>query len=220
MQDQEILKTVPEPTLRRLPAYCNYLRRLSQHEGQVFVSCSQIGRELALDPTQVRKDLAVTGIVGRPKVGYPTRELFDVIEEFLGWRDAQNVFLAGAGSLGTALLGYKSFDQYGIRIVAAFDSDPKKVNTEVHGVPVFALEKLPNLADRMKIHLGVLTVPAETAQTVCDVMIASGIRAIWNFAPTALRVPESIIVQNEHLFSSLAILSSKLVRALREEAHV
>lgn len=219
METPVTLKSIPEPTLRRLPSYCNYLRRLN-HLNQEFVSCTQIGQELDLDPTQVRKDLAVTGIVGRPKVGYPTRELFDTIEEFLGWRDAQNVFLVGAGSLGTALLGYTAFDQYGIRIVAAFDADPGKCGREIHGIPVFGLEKLPDLAVRMRIHLGILTVPVEAAQEACDVLVGAGIRAVWNFAPTALRVPSHVIVQNEHLFSSLAILSSKLTAALRETAHV
>jgi redox-sensing transcriptional repressor len=205
---------IPEPTLRRLPNYCHYLRRLAQQGGET-VSCTHIGLALNLDPTQVRKDLAVTGIVGRPKVGYHVQELYARIEDFLGWNNTQDAVLVGAGSLGTALLGYKSFDQNGVRIVAAFDVNPEKADTQIHGTPVFHLDKLPNLLDRMKIRVGILTLPADTAQTVCDLLVLCGVRAIWNFAPTALIVPDGVIVQNENLFSSLAILSSKLAGLLR-----
>ncbi len=211
------LQGIPEPTLRRLPTYCHLLRRLAQQEVD-RVSCTQIGRSLNLDPTQVRKDLAATGIIGRPKVGYQVLELCARIEDFLGWNNTQDAVLAGVGSLGTALLGYKPFAQNGVRIVAAFDTDPHKTEETVHDTPVFPLEKLPNLTERMKIHVGILTVPAESAQTVCDLMVLSGIRAIWNFAPAALIVPDSVIVQNENLFSSLAILSSKLAALLKSES--
>lgn len=205
---------IPEPTLRRLPNYCHFLRRLVQ-QGVEMVSCTQIGQALSLDPTQVRKDLALTGVVGRPKVGYQARELCARVEDFLGWNNTQDAVLVGVGSLGTALLGYKPFAQNGVCIVAAFDSDPEKVDTLVHGTPVFHLEKLPNLVDRMKIRVGILTLPADVAQTVCDLLVLCGVRAIWNFAPTALVVPEGVIVQNENLFSSLAVLSSKLAAVLR-----
>lgn len=212
--EQTAINGIPEPTLRRLPTYCQVLRRLAAQDHE-HVSCTQIGRELNLDPTQVRKDLSLAGATGRPKVGYPTGELYRSIETFLGWNDARDAVLVGAGSLGTALLGYTPFDQYGVKIVAAFDVDPAKCNTKIHGVRVFPLMKLPNLLERLHVHIGILTVPAEAAQSVCDQMTINGILAIWNFAPTALTVPEGVIVQNENLFSSLGILSSKLTAALR-----
>ena len=219
MLQNSILEGISEPTLRRLPAYCHVLRRiLEQHEAET-VSCTQIGLELQLDPTQVRKDLAVTGVVGRPKVGYQVQELYERVSDFLGWNNAQDAVLVGAGSLGTALLGYKGFDQNGVRIVAAFDVDPAKLGSHVHDTPVFPFEKMPNLVERLKVHLGILTVPMESAQAACDVMVLSGVRAIWNFAPVALTVPDTIIVQNENLFSSLAVLSSKLAAVLRSPAH-
>ncbi len=204
---------IPEPTLRRLPAYCQVLRRLSRQEYD-YVSCTQIGRELNLDPTQVRKDLALAGAAGRPKVGYPVDELYHAIENFLGWNNAREAVLVGAGHLGTALLGYTPFDQYGVRLVAAFDADPEKCGRQIHGVLVFPLEKMPNLLDRMKVHIGILTVPAEAAQSVCNLMTANGVLAVWNFAPIALDVPDGVIVQSENLFSSLGILSSKLTAVL------
>ena len=205
---------IPEPTLRRLPGYCQILQRLAR-EGMAQVSCTQIGRELHLDPTQVRKDLALAGASGRPKIGYETEVLLRQLPEFLGWNNARDAVLVGVGSLGTALLGYRPFNRYGVNIVAAFDDDPTKQDRQVHGVPVFPLLKLPNLLERMKVHIGILTVPGEAAQSVCDLMVMTGILAIWNFAPTALVVPDGIIVQNENLFNSLGVLSSKLTALLK-----
>ena len=216
MNTFEQIKTIPEPTLRRLPMYCDVLRRLQQQQC-VQVSCSSIGRALDLEPTQVRKDLAYTGVSGRPKVGYEVEVLHAAIEDFLGWNNTQDAFLVGVGSLGTALLGYLPFARYGVNIVAGFDVAEDKVGRVVHDTQIFALEKLPNLAQRMKIHLGIVAVPVEQAQRVTDLMVDSGeIRAIWNFAPTALEAPEGVIVQNENLFSSLGILSSKLAALLRD----
>ncbi len=207
---------VPEPTLRRLPSYCQVLQRLAQQDCQ-YVSCTQIGRELDLDPTQVRKDLACAGATGRPKVGYPVNTLYQALKTFLGWNNAQDAALVGTGHLGTALLGYRPLEQYGVRIVAAFDVDPLIYDRKIHNVMVFPLEKMPNLLERLNVHIGILSVPAEAAQPVCDIMTCNGIRAIWNFAPIALTVPEGVIVQDEDLFSSLGILSSKLAALLRAE---
>lgn len=205
---------IPEPTLRRLPNYCQVLHRLAK-DGHARVSCTRIGRELHLDPTQVRKDLALAGASGRPKVGYETEVLCRQLEDFLGWNNARDAVLVGVGSLGTALLGYSPFNRYGVNIIAAFDSDRAKQGRQVHGVPVFSPYRLPDLLARMKVHIGILTVPPEEAQAVCDLMVTAGILAIWNFAPTALAVPDTVIVQNENLFNSLGVLSSKLAALLR-----
>ena len=209
-------RTIPEPTLRRLPMYHHLLSKLSGG-GAVYTSCSTIGRELGLDPTQVRKDIESTGIIGKPKVGYPITGLLRAIEEFLGWNNTKDAFLVGAGSLGSALLGYEKFRRFGLNIVAAFDTDMLKIGTEIHGKHVLPLGKLVDLAQRMHIHLGVIATPADAAQPVADLMIEGGIRAIWNFAPAHLRVPESVILQNEDLYPSLASLSFRLERCLAKE---
>ncbi len=207
------IKRIPEPTLRRLPAYHHFLKSL-QARGREVVSCSHIGAQLRLDPTQVRKDLAATGITGRPKVGYPVAALVDSIEQFLGWKNVTDAFVVGVGSLGTALLHHQSFSRYGLNLVAAFDKDPAKIGTVVHGREVLPVEKLPSLALRMHTRIGIITTPPEGAQETADLMVAGGIRAIWNFAPTALTVPETVIVQHEDLFASFAVLSNKLKGAL------
>jgi redox-sensing transcriptional repressor len=209
----EMPRTVSEPTLKRLPLYHRFLKQLLQRK-QEAVSCTDIGEELKLDPTQVRKDLEAAGISGRPRIGYATAAVLDGIELFLGWKQVSEAFLVGAGSMGSALLGYRKFEECGLKIVAAFDSDPAKIGRKIHGKHVLALEKVAGLAQRMHVLIGIITVPAEQAQAVAELLVAGGVRGIWNFAPLRLRVPAHIIVHNEDLYCSLASLSQKLGRAL------
>jgi redox-sensing transcriptional repressor len=202
---------IPQPSLSRLPQYHHYLVEIKA-KGINSVSCSAIGRDLNLVPVQVRKDLQYTGIVGKPKTGYLVAELIVAIETFLGWNNVNEAFLVGAGNLGTALLGHERFSNFGLRIVAAFDTDPAKTGSWIHGKAVLPLDKLVDLAQRMSIHLGIITAPAEYAQDIADEMVKGGIQAIWNFAPVRLKVPAHIIVHQEDLYSSLASLSWKLAR--------
>ena len=208
------MKIVPEPTLKRLPLYHRFLKEW-QAAGHETVSCTDIGQDLGLDPTQVRKDLESVGAVGRPRIGYVLSNLTGELEQFLGWNNVNDAFLVGAGSMGSALLGYRKFEQCGLKIVAAFDLDPSKIGTRIHGKHVLALAKLPNLAQRMHILIGIITVPGTEAQAVADLMVAGGIRAIWNFAPVRLHAPEHVIVHNEDLYCSLAALSQKLFANLQ-----
>lgn len=210
------LKVVPEPTLKRLPLYHRFLKEW-ETAGRVTVSCTDIGQNLALDPTQVRKDLESVGIAGRPRIGYVLANLTGELERFLGWNNVNEAFLVGAGSMGSALLGYRKFEQCGLKIVAAFDLDPSKIGTPIHGKHVLSLEKLPNLARRMGIRIGIITVPATEAQAVANLMVEGGIRAIWNFAPVRLQVPAPVIVHNEDLYCSLAALSQKLFATLEND---
>jgi len=208
------LKIVPEPTLKRLPLYHSFLKEWHA-AGHATVSCTDIGNDLDLDPTQVRKDLEAVGAVGRPRIGYVLTNLTEGLEKFLGWNNVNDAFLVGAGSMGSALLGYRKFEQCGLKIVTAFDLDPSKIGTKIHGKHVLPLDKLPNLAQRMHILIGIITVPAAESQAVADLMIEGGIRAIWNFAPIRLHVPEYVIVHNEDLYCSLAALSQKLFANLQ-----
>ena len=203
------LKTIPEPSLRRLPVYHHFLKSLLKN-GFETVSSTGIAQGLSLNPIQVRKDLELTGIVGKPKVGYKTEELIHTLENFLGWDNETDAFLVGVGHLGEALLGYRGFRDVGINIVAAFDNDPGKLNQEIKGVRTFPMKKLPELGRRMRVKIGILTVPAEGAQEAANLLVESGIRAIWNFAPVKINVPGNVVVQHENLAASLAVLSKKL----------
>ena len=136
------LKSVPEPTLRRLPMYYRYVKEL-QKENWSYVSCSDIGEELKREPTQVRKDLGMTGIVGRPRVGYPVAALIAAIEQFLGFNNVNEAFLVGAGSMGSALIGYNKFQEYGLNIVQAFDNDRSKIGRTIHGKTIISCWVMP-----------------------------------------------------------------------------
>ena len=209
-------KSIGEASLRRLTLYHRVAQEISASGFQV-VSCSAIGRALNLDPTQVRKDIEATGIAGKPKVGYPLAILIRWIEDFLGWNNTKQAVLAGAGSLGSALVGYEKFRQLGMDIVAVFDIDPQKVGHTIHGKQVFFPDKLPSYALGAHIHLGVITTPASVAQATADLMIAGGIRAIWNFAPVHLRVPEFVVVRDEDLYEAIASLTFKLEKRMMAE---
>lgn len=216
IEEVDSSKHAPAPTVRRLPGYHRLAQRLLG-EGAQTVSCTTIALALSLDPTQVRKDIAITGIVGKPKVGYEIRQLLESIESFLGWDNVTDAFLVGAGSLGTALLGYKMFNEHGLKIVAAFDNDRTRIGVAIRGVEVLPIEKLPSLAGRMHVKIGVIATPAEAARDIAALLVASGIEAIWNFAPVHLDVPPEIIVEDVHLTSSLAVLSAKLTQKLKRK---
>jgi len=198
-------KIAAVPSIRRLPSYLHIIRQ-SKDEGNDYISGTVIAQELHLEPIQVRKDLAITGIVGKPKKGYPVVALIAAIEHFLGWDEVQAAILVGAGNLGTALTGYPEFQYHGMHICAAFDQDPSKIGQSIHGVPIFSLETLPIQVKNLDAHIAILTVPSAHAQEVADKLVAAGITAIWNFTNVKLKVPDSVIVQKEDLTSGYAML--------------
>lgn len=201
---------ISRKSLERLPVYHHYLEKKSS-DGLETISAPAIALDLQLNEVQVRKDLAlVAKTAGKPKMGYVIKELIADMEEFLGFHNTNQAVLVGVGYLGKALLSYKGFEQYGVEIVMAFDSDGRKVNTRIGGKMVLSMEKLENLCQRMNIHIGIITVPTEYAQGVCDRLVAGGVKAIWNFAPVHLSVPSHILVQNENMAVSLAALSKYL----------
>jgi redox-sensing transcriptional repressor len=212
MIDEPPFRTAPLPTVRRMPAYLNLLRRL-RAEGCQVVSGTRIAEELGLDSVQVRKDFSYTGMVGKAGVGFQIPTVIHMIETFLGWDNTTDAFLIGAGSLGTAIMGYQGFQRYGLNIVAAFDKNPEKNGLNIHGKQVLPMDKLLDLAQRMHVQVGIITVPAEGAQEVADQLVEAGVGAIWNFAPVSIKVPPTIILQNTELASELAVLSVMLSQA-------
>ena len=212
MKNQDILNVMndfSEPTLRRLPIYLQYLKGLESKNIQ-SISCSQIANDLNMNPIQVRKDIESTGVAGKPKVGYELKELIANIEKFLCCHIKNEAILVGAGHLGYALLGYHGFKEFGLEIVAAFDTSPDKVGKFINTKSVFHIDKLEEIIKRMNIEIGILTAPAAYAQQIADRMVNAGIKAIWNFAPVRINVKDDIIVQHENLASSLAVLSKKI----------
>jgi redox-sensing transcriptional repressor len=200
--------------VKRLPAYLQLLRVL-QGEGHEYVSGTVLATTHNLEPVIVRKDLAVTGVTGTPRLGFKVSELINAIEKFLGWDHQAKAVLAGVGNLGSALLGYRGFENYGLRIVGAFDQDPQKVGTWVQGRKVMAMSQLAAFVRRGNIQLGVLTAPGEAAQGIADLMVNAGIRGIWNFAPVKLVLPDKVVTHKEDLAEGLAVLSHRLLHLTR-----
>jgi redox-sensing transcriptional repressor len=154
----------------------------------------------------VRKDLAITGIVGRPKKGYPVLELIQAIERFLGWDTVRDVALVGAGNLGMALMGYGEFKLHGLRIVIAFDQNPQKIGATIRGIPVFSIDEAETRIRKRGIKTAILTVPSGVAQDITDRLVGAGIEGIWNFTNIKLKTPPEVVVQKEDLSSGYAML--------------
>lgn len=203
-------RNVSKPTLRRLPEYLNYLRQ-QMDSGKTTISATAVSADMKLNEVQVRKDLSsVSKSGGKPKTGYVIKDLINDISEYLGYNSLKNIILVGVGQLGGALLSYKGFEECGFRIVAGFDTHPSIVGMEINGKIVYPNNMMKNICELYNVEIGIIAVGETAAQSVCNLMIESGIRAIWNFAPVHLVVPDSIIVRNEHLSASLAILSKQL----------
>lgn len=203
------MTVVPEPTLKRLPLYLNLLKK-AKTAGIENISAPNMAEELALDPTQIVKDLSVTGIKGKPKVGYNIKTLINTIEEYLGFNRNNEAFLVGAGKLGQALLSYHELQGFGVNIIAAFDVDPAKIDTLYGNTQILHMDKLGELAGRLSVKIGVLTTPGDVAQAAAEAMVESGIRAIWNLSPVKLRLPEEVIVQDTSMYSNVAVLLRRL----------
>lgn len=207
------MTVAPLPTVRRFPSYLRVLEQLKA-EGNVTASATDIANVLKQKPIQVRKDLAYANVAGKPKVGFDIDELSKGLRSFLGWEKVSDAFLVGAGALGSALLGYDGFNEYGLNIVAAFDANPGLEGQKIHGKQVFPMEKLPDLVNRMKVKIAILTVPRDAAQEIADQLIEAGIKGIWNFAAPYINAPDDVVVQNENIASGLAVLSVKLATEL------
>lgn len=192
--------------LKRLPVYMSYLKSLDVGDSD-YISSATVADALDMNDVQVRKDLAaVCRSTGIPKKGFVVHDLIGGISDFLGYSEGNDAILIGAGNLGMALMSYHGFDNYGINIVAAFDSRPEIIDNK----RIFDVSLVGEMCKKLNVKIGIITVPESAAQRVCDLLVESGILAIWNFAPTHIKAPEEILVQNENMASSLALLSNHL----------
>ncbi len=204
------LKKIPSsPSIKRLPQYLHVIKQYKL-EGYEYISATQIAKELSLESIQVRKDLSITGIVGKPKIGYPILPLITKIEHFLGWDSSRNVVIIGAGNLASALMGYSEFPNHGLNFVAAFDSNSEKLGSTIHGVPVYSMKDLKQKVKETHAEIAVLTVPSTSAQEAADQIVNSEIKAIWNFTNVKIKIPSDITYQHEDLTSGYAMLCVKI----------
>ena len=193
--------TLSKATLGRLPMYLQFIRRMDAEK----VSATQIAKGLGLGEVQVRKDLASVCTAGLPKVGYPVSILRRDMEKALGVDVSVPAVIIGAGKLGTALMDYDGFREYGVEIIAAFDRGAAACTVRGR-VPVYPMDQLAAFCTAHRIHIGILTVPAAAAQTAAEKMTAAGLTAILNFAPYPIKVPSHVTVHSVNIALSLAYL--------------
>ncbi|MDZ4861505.1 MAG: redox-sensing transcriptional repressor Rex [Candidatus Hydrogenedentes bacterium] len=212
MQDRKQPMALNQLIVERLMHYYHLVAEQIEINASGYVSSAQIAHLLDMDDTLVRKDLAAIGVRGRPRVGFSTNGLMDAVRETLGFNEHYNAVIVGAGRLGGAIASYAGFGKYGLDVVALFDSDPARVGDVLRGIPVEHVDRMEEVIKQHGVRSAVITVPAEAAQPLADRLVASGVRAIWNFAPTSLVVPPGVFVRHEHISVGLAELAYYLKR--------
>ena len=200
------MENISLSTIKRLPLYYNLASNLLK-TGKTFITSSFMSEIIGVDDTLVRKDIALIGCVGKPKFGYNVYDLMHYLEKFLGFNNQKNAVIIGVGNLGTALAKYENFKNYGLNIIALFDTDPNKINLVINKIKIFNITELNNICSKTNVEMAILTVPGEIAQSVTDTVIKSNIKTIWNFSQTSLSVPDGYFVWNQDLVSSFLTLS-------------
>ena len=200
---------LPEPTLRRLPWYLAFLTTL-RHDGVANVSSTSIAKAVGVDASQIAKDLSFLSIKGKTRIGYEVAALESELRSFLGFDEQHRAAIVGVGSLGSALMADRGLQRYGLHIVAGFDVNPAVIGTQVAQTPVFAMADMEREARRLGISIAAITVPTDVAQQVADTIVAAGIKAVWNFTPCRIQVPEGVVVQNTSIYAPLAVMYNRL----------
>lgn len=200
---------LPEPTLRRLPWYLAHLRML-RRRGVESVSSTSMAKQLNVDSSQIAKDLSFLDIRGKTRIGYDVAQLEECLRDFLGFNKRHNALMVGVGSLGSALIADSGLEHYGLNIVAGFDVSPAVVGKTLGGVPVYDIEELEALRDGLDAEIGIIAVPVDQAQDVADLLVAAGIKALWNFTPVRIRTSADIVVTNTSIYAHLAVMYNRL----------
>lgn len=207
--NEENRMILPEPTLRRLPWYLAYVEILKRDRVET-VSSTQISRALSVDASQIAKDLSFLNIRGKTRIGYDVDELVSVISDFLGFTRCHKAYVIGAGSLGKALMRDNGLSNYGLEIVAGFDVNPEVISRTDLGVPVYHIDKIYDEMEKNPAMIGILTVPAQSAQECADIAVSAGIKAIWNFSPYRVKVAEGVVMANTSIYAHLALIFNRL----------
>ncbi len=200
---------LPEPTLRRLPWYLAYLSTL-RNAAVEYISTTRIAEALDVDPSQIAKDLSFLGIRGKTRIGYQVDALEQALRDYLGFDRRHNAIMMGVGSLGAALIADSGLHRYGLNIVAGADINPALTGTTIGGVEIYNPADTERLVRDLDIKIGIIAVPVESAQEVADQLAAAGIKAIWNFTPSRIRVPEGVVISNTSIYSHLAVMYNRL----------
>lgn len=197
-----MIEKLPGKAIMRLTSYHFILNDELAHSRKT-VSSAHIASLLHIDGSQVRKDIALCGILGKGNVGYDALELRSAIENLLGFRDRKNAFIIGAGNLGLALAKFRDFTDYGVDVLGLFDNNPLRIELSVADKMVYPMSRLSDLAKRLNVEIAILTVPGRSAQRAADMIAKAGLKYIWNFSPVIITVPEGVKVRTENLIGSL-----------------
>ena len=207
---------ISKAAFRRLPRYHQILSAFEEL-GREYISSRELSEILEINETLVRKDMADLQIRGRQNQGYGISALRQRIEEFLGLQDVTEALVVGGGNLGTALATYPGFEQYGLKIVGVLDNDPSKIGSMIGPYEVVSVFRLASMIQKHQIKLIILTVPKDSAQELTDIAVNAGVRAIWNFTPRELNVPDVVRVRNEQIVGGFMALSYYLKNLSEEE---
>lgn len=199
-------------SIERLYSYYILAKR-AQEQGSSHISSKQLAEFLSIGDTQVRKDMAAINLVGQPKKGYEVSAAISALSQVMGLDQIHRAVLCGVGHLGTALLRYSRFAEFGFKMVGAFDKKEEVIGKDIAGTKVLPIDHLENVINIFSVEIGILTVNVWAAQEICDRMVAAGIKAIWNFAPIHLQAPDNILVRNEYFAGSLTVISHYLKRS-------
>lgn len=203
------VKEVPEPTIRRMPWYLAYISLLRK-AGVDYVSSTSMAKEICVDASQIAKDLSALGIKGKTRIGYEVAALEKALNDFLGFSHSHKAVMVGVGSLGAALMSDCGLQRYGLDIVAGFDTDPDKVGRQIGSAPVFDMSRLEEMCAAYEAGIGIIAVPVEVAQEVADLLVAAGVKALWNFTPVRIRTASDIVISNTSIYAHLAVMYNRL----------
>lgn len=202
-----IQNAVTKKVYERLPIYLDYLTK----QDSLTISSTIIARNLNLGEVQVRKDLALVSGQGRPKIGYQTKDLIQDLKDFIGLNQKNKAVVIGFGRLGKAIYSHPGFKDFGLNIVQAFDMDDSDDK-------VLHMSELTNYCREHNIKFGILTLPNQAAQSVTDELVQAGVLGLWNFTSVRLNVPDNIIIQNENLATSFAVLLKETLDRMQADS--
>ena len=200
---------LPEPTLRRLPWYLAYIDIL-RSQGVNTVSSTKIAKAINVDSSIIAKDLSFLNVRGKTRIGYEVNLLSEVLSNFLGFKQSHKAVVVGVGSLGASLIHDTGLANYGLDIVAGFDTNPALIGTEICGIPIHNINEFAQVREATDATIGILTVPFTQAQDAADTMVAAGIKAIWNFTPCRVRIGEGIVMTSTSIYAHLALIYNRL----------
>lgn len=203
---------VSETVIRRLPKYYRYLGDLLSKD-IMRISSKELSELTGFTASQIRQDLNNFGGFGQQGYGYNVEQLYKQLGNILGLNRVYKSVIVGAGNLGQAIANYNGFEDAGFKVLSLFDKNPKLIGLNIRGVEIRDIDVLKEFIEENDVEIGVITTPKESAQIITDMYIEAGIKGIWNFAPSDIKVPEGIIVENVHLNESLFSLSYFLKNA-------